>query len=104
MFKIRQKIKFDPGENRMKSIANTKIAREKYYSTASMNLKFLLEKRFDWMNEFIGENVGDEGINIEDTHQLLDDYIDGVDTDLNKDRIKMNMRELMTEAQALEIA
>ena len=55
-------------------------------------------------NEFIGENVEDEGINIEDTHQLLDDYIDGVDTDLNKDRIKMNMRELMTEAQALEIA
>ena len=32
------------------------------------------------------------------------DYIDGVDTDLEKDRIKVSMRELMTEAQALEIA
>lgn len=54
--------------------------------------------------EFVGENVDDEGLNIEDTSQLVDDYIDGVDTDLDKDRIKTNMRELMTEAQALEIA
>src|SRR6056300_935729 len=55
-------------------------------------------------NEFLGENVDDEGLEIEDTSQLVDDYIDGVDTDLDKDRIKVNMRELMTEAQALEIA
>ena len=55
-------------------------------------------------NEFLGENVEDEGLEIEDTTQLVDDYIDGVDTDLDKDRIKVNMRELMTEAQALEVA
>lgn len=55
-------------------------------------------------NEFLGENVEDEGLEIEDTTQLVNDYIDGVDTDLDKDRIKVNMRELMTEAQALEIA
>ena len=55
-------------------------------------------------NEFLGENVDDTGLEIEDTGQLVDDYIDGVDTDLDKDRIKLNMRELMTEAQALEIA
>ena len=54
--------------------------------------------------EFIGENVNDEGLNVEDTYQLVEDYIDGVDTDLEKDRIKASMRELMTEAQALEIA
>ena len=54
--------------------------------------------------EFIGENVDDEGLDVEDTSQLVDDYIDGVDTDLDKARIKVNMRELMTEAQALEIA
>jgi hypothetical protein len=54
--------------------------------------------------EFIGENVDDEGLDVEDTSQLVDDYIDGVDTDLDKSRIKVNMRELMTEAQALEIA
>ena len=54
--------------------------------------------------EFLGANVDDTGIELEDTSQLVDDYIDGVDTDLDKDRIKVNMRELMTEAQALEIA
>ena len=54
--------------------------------------------------EFLGENVDDDGLEIEDTSQLVDDYIDGVDTDLDKDRIKINMRELMIEAQALEIA
>ena len=55
-------------------------------------------------NEFIGENVEDEGLAFDDTSQLVDDYIESVDTDLDKDRIKVQMRELMTEAQALEIA
>jgi predicted phosphodiesterase len=55
-------------------------------------------------NEFIGDNVSDEGLDVEDTYQLVQDYIDSVDTDLEKDRIKISMRELMTEAQALEIA
>ena len=34
----------------------------------------------------------------------MNDYIDGVDTDLDKDKLKINMRDLMTEAQSLEIA
>ena len=34
----------------------------------------------------------------------MDDYIDGVDTDLDKNKLKINMRDLMTEAQSLEIA
>jgi hypothetical protein len=55
-------------------------------------------------NEFIGANVEDEGLQVDDTPKLMDDYIDGVDTDLDKDRIKIQMRELMTHAQALEIA
>jgi len=55
-------------------------------------------------NEFLGQNVDDEGLEVEDTAQLVDDYIDNVDTDLDKGRIKVDMRELMTEAQALEIA
>jgi hypothetical protein len=55
-------------------------------------------------NEFIGSNVEDEGLQVDDTPKLMDDYIDGVDTDLDKDRIKIQMRELMTHAQALEIA
>ena len=55
-------------------------------------------------NEFIGANVDDEDMNFEDTTKIVDTYIDSVDTDLDKDKIKVQMRELMTEAQALEIA
>lgn len=54
--------------------------------------------------EFIGENVSDENIEIEDTQQLLNSYIESVDTDLDKDRIKGEMHELMIEAQSMEIA
>jgi DNA repair exonuclease SbcCD nuclease subunit len=53
--------------------------------------------------EFIGENVDDEGVNIEDTGELLNTYIENVDTDLDKDRIKNEMSDLMNEAQALDI-
>lgn len=54
-------------------------------------------------DEFIGQNVEDEKISLEDTSTLLDSYVESVDTDLDKDRIKINMRKLLTEAQALEI-
>ena len=55
-------------------------------------------------NEFLGDNVDDEDISVEDTTVLLDSYIDAVETDLDKDRIKKEMHELMIEAQTLEIA
>lgn len=55
-------------------------------------------------SEFIGENVNDEDISVEDTSILLDSYIDAVDTSLDKDRIKKHMRELMIEAQTMEIS
>jgi len=54
-------------------------------------------------NEFIGANVDDEGLQVDDTPQLMDDYVDGVETDLDKDKIKSMMRDLMTQAQALEL-
>ena len=55
-------------------------------------------------NEFIGANVDDEEMNFDDTTEIVDSYIEAVDTDLDKDKIKVQMRELMTEAQALEIS
>ena len=55
-------------------------------------------------NEFMGANVDDEEVNFEDTTEIVDSYIEAVDTDLDKDKIKIQMRELKTEAQALEIA
>jgi len=55
-------------------------------------------------NEFLGENVEDQEISVEDTSSLLYTYIDAVDTDLDKDQIKHQMSELMVEAQTLEVA
>ena len=53
-------------------------------------------------DEFIGDNVDDESVSIEETTELLDSYIEAVDTDLDKPRLKVSMRNLMTEAQAIE--
>ena len=54
-------------------------------------------------DEFLGENVEDSEISIEDTTTLLDSYVDAVDTELDKDRIKGLMRGLYVEAQNEEI-
>lgn len=53
--------------------------------------------------EFGGANVADSDVSLEDTVSLLSSYIDAVDTDLDKDRIKTQMVELMIEAQSMEI-
>lgn len=53
--------------------------------------------------EFIGSNVDDEGVSIEDTETLVYDYIDAVDTDLDKNRIKAEISSLMVEAQSMEV-
>ena len=45
-----------------------------------------------------------EKINFDDTQEIVNSYIDDVDTDLDKDKIKIQVRELMTEAQAMEFA
>lgn len=54
--------------------------------------------------EFLGDAVQDESVNIEDTNELLDSYIEAVDTDLDKNKLKVQMRNLLTEAQTLEIS
>ena len=55
-------------------------------------------------DEFVGVNVEDEGISVEDTTELLDSYVNAVETDLDKDKIKGLMRGLYVEAQNMEIA
>ena len=64
-------------------------------------LELKIAENFD---EFIGKNVKDDDISVEDTSELLYTYVDAVDTDLDKDRIKQEMSSLMIEAQSLEIA
>ena len=55
-------------------------------------------------SEFSSDNVNDEGLEVEDTSELLNQYVDNVETILDKDRIKMALSELMKEAQSMEVA
>lgn len=65
--------------------------------------KLLELKIVENFNEFGGEFVADSDVSLEDTVSLLNSYIDGVDTELDKDRIKTQMQALMTEAQSMEV-
>lgn len=49
------------------------------------------------MSEFEAE-VSDDNLNIEDTLSLLSDYVDAVDTDADKDKLKTILKELYVEA------
>ena len=62
MLKLLEKIEFKSKENKMRYIADTKIALDHYISKKSNNLDFLLKKRFNWMNDFIKDS--DVGIEI----------------------------------------
>ena len=53
--------------------------------------------------EFVGSNVDDGNISVDDTETLVYDYIDNVNTDLDKGRIKKEVSHLMKEAQSMEI-
>tara|TARA_B100000945_G_scaffold311786_1_gene305482 strand:+ start:1124 stop:1930 length:807 start_codon:yes stop_codon:yes gene_type:complete len=86
MFKIFNKIEFSPKSNRMKVIADTKIAKKIYETSKSKNLKFLLEKRFEWMNKYIDEN--DIGIEVGSGAGFAKDFIKNKNfklTDMSED-------------------
>jgi len=53
--------------------------------------------------EFVGDNVQDDTVSVEDTTQLLDSYIEAVDTTLDKSKLKSLMRNLYVEASSMEI-
>jgi len=54
-------------------------------------------------DEFVGTNVIDDSISVEDTTELLDSYVEAVETDLDKERMKGLMRSLYVEAQNSEV-
>ena len=68
------------------------------------NRKILELKIQENFSEFIGENVNDESVSVEDTETLLRSYIDAVETELDRERIKSEVNMLMVEAQTLTIA
>lgn len=56
------------------------------------------------MSEFEAEALGSEEVDLEDTLTLLSQYVDNLDTDADKDRIKTLMKTLYVEAQNYEEA
>ncbi len=62
MIKLLKKIEFNQKNSRMNTVADTKSAINFFKNTKTQNLKFMLKKRYDWMNEHINEN--DKGIEV----------------------------------------
>jgi DNA repair exonuclease SbcCD nuclease subunit len=53
--------------------------------------------------EYLGENVEDEEIQLDDTQVLLDTYVDAVETEADKEKLKTLLRGLYVEAQNTEV-
>jgi DNA repair exonuclease SbcCD nuclease subunit len=53
--------------------------------------------------EFSGDSVVDEEVDIEDTQEMLDSYVEAVETDLSKEKIKSIVKSLYVEAQNMEL-
>ena len=71
---------------------------ERLYKVNPLELKIIED-----MSEFEAEAIGDE-VDLEDTVTLLSQYVESLDTDANKDRIKTLMKTLYVEAQNYEEA
>jgi hypothetical protein len=54
------------------------------------------------MSEFEAQALGDEPVDVEDTLTLLSQYVDAIETEADKDKIKTLMKTLYVEAQNYE--
>jgi DNA repair exonuclease SbcCD nuclease subunit len=72
---------------------------ERLYKINPLELKIIED-----LSEFESEALGDGDIDLEDTITLLSQYVDNLDTDADKDRIKNLMKTLYVEAQDFEEA
>ncbi len=54
---LRESYRADHSENRMKHEGDVARAREYFYSTSANNLKRLIKNRFEWMNDYIGQDA-----------------------------------------------
>jgi len=50
-------------------------------------------------SEFEDEAIGEENINLEDTITLLNEYVDNIETELDKNTLKSTLQSLYVEAQ-----
>lgn len=60
-------------------------------------------KIIESFSEFTSDSVDTEGVDVEDTAQLLASYVDSVDTDLHKPRLQSIMSEVYARAQDTEL-
>ena len=70
---------------------------QKLYNKGCSDIKIVED-----MSEFQDGEI-DEEIDLEDTASILSHYIESVETDLDKDKIKSFMKTLYTEAINLEV-
>ena len=72
---------------------------EEIYKANPLELKIIED-----LSEFESDAMGDQEVDLEDTVTLLSQYVDSLDTDADKDRIKTLMKTLYVEAQNYEEA
>ena len=70
---------------------------QKLYNKGCYDIKIVED-----MSEFQDGEI-DESINLEDTLSVLGHYVDSIETDLDKEKIKNYMRALYTEAVNIEV-
>ena len=72
---------------------------ERLYKVNPLELKIIED-----LSEFESDAMGDQEVDLEDTITLLSQYVDSLDTEADKDRIKTLMKTLYVEAQNYEEA
>ena len=72
---------------------------ERLYKVNPLELKIIED-----LSEFEADAMGDQEVDLEDTVTLLSQYVDSLDTEADKDRIKILMKTLYVEAQAYDEA
>jgi DNA repair exonuclease SbcCD nuclease subunit len=70
---------------------------ERLYKVNPLELKIIED-----LSEFEADAMVDQEMDLEDTVTLLSQYVDSLETDADKDRIKTLMKTLYVEAQAYE--
>ena len=72
---------------------------DRLYKRNPLELKIIED-----LSEFEESAMEDDDVNLEDTLSLLSQYVDSLDTNADKDRLKTIMKELYVEAQDFEEA
>lgn len=72
---------------------------DRLYSKNPLELKIIED-----FSEFEASAIEDENLNLEDTMTLLGQYVDGLDTDVDKEKLKTILKTLYVQAQDYEAA